>query len=46
MSDFCVLRRTVFVEVDVPGAAVAVGATTTAVISFLDLKTIVGFGDE
>ena len=46
VSDFCVLRRTVFVEVVVLGAAVAVGATTTAVISFLDLKTIVGFGDE
>jgi hypothetical protein len=43
VSDFCVLCRTVFVAVAAFGAA---GVTTTGVTSFLDLKTIVGFGDE
>lgn len=44
VSDFCVPRRTVFVVV--LGVVGAVGVTTTGVTSFLDLKTIVGFGDE
>lgn len=46
VSDFCVPRRTVFVEIVVVGAVGAAGVTTTGVVSFLDLKTIVGFGDE
>jgi len=45
VSDFCVLRRTVFVAVVVFGVCVT-GAASVVVATFFDLKTIVGFGAE
>ena len=45
VSDFCVLRRTVFAAVVVFGACVT-GDASVVVATFFDLKMIVGFGAE